>query len=263
MSKSTERQIPQELKNFNKMFKHFHYKVDANRVFSDLLTIFINFYANGSYQDERDQAMSQYDADDHKVFNQMFYEIHQVFNKMIVDDGATWYDPWGEYYMYLAGQYKQSWFGQFFTPPEVVDMMVRMTGGETGAGKSANDCCCGSGRFLIAYHAHYPGNYCYAEDVDPICCKMTAVNMMMHGCEGEVVCHNSLQPDDYRFGYHINHRIRLFGLPSIIPMSKENSKIIAYWDAKRLQNEKKEIKPTNGTCNEACSCRMSIKYFLR
>ncbi|WP_438710353.1 hypothetical protein ACSTS3_15170 [Aquimarina muelleri] len=54
---------------------------------------------------------------------------------------------------------------------------------------------------------------------------MTCINMMLHGCEGEVVQYNALNPDDYQCGWKINHNIYIYGLPSIIPIEKEQSTI--------------------------------------
>ncbi len=103
----------------------------------------------------------------------------------------------------------------------------------TGKGLTINDPTCGSGRFLIAFHGHFPGNYTYAEDIDPICCKMASINMMLHGCEVEVIQHNSLNPDDYQQGWKINPKIRIYELPSIVPIEKEQSTIYQMW-----QNQK-------------------------
>ncbi len=239
-------QIPSELKQLNKLFEYFHYRRDANIVFDDLLTIFINFFSDGLLMKERDEAMAKYDAKDKQVFNEMFYEIIGIFDKMIDDTPGSWYDPFGEYYMYLASAYKQSWFGQFFTPECIVNLMVKMNYSDVGAGKRVNDCCSGSGRLLIAFHAHYPGNYMYAEELDPVCAKMTAINMALHGCEGEVVCHDSLK-QDWKFGYKINHLIRLTGLPSITPLHKDESYVMNMWNARLEEKPKDIIKPTNGT----------------
>jgi type I restriction enzyme M protein len=109
-----------------------------------------------------------------------------------------------------------------------------------GRGLTINDPACGSGRMLIAFHAKNPGNYVFGEDLDPMCCKMACINLMIHGCEGEIVNHNSLQPDDYIQGWSINADIRKSGLPSIRPLAKENSFVHRMWHKapSGLQQEK-------------------------
>ncbi len=75
---------------------------------------------------------------------------------------------------------------------------------------------------LLAFHALAPGNYHFAADLDPICARMTAVNMAMHGCEGEAVCMDSLKWQ-WRFGYRINRLLPLAGSPSIEVIQPEES----------------------------------------
>ena len=141
---------------------------------------------------------------------------------MIVDEN-DWYDSFGEFYMAIASSSKASALGQFFTPAPVVNFMVAITGdGTKGAGERMNDPASGSGRMLISYHAHYPGNYTFGADIDSICAKMTALNMVIHGCQGQAVCMNSLNADDWRFGYNINPYIRATGgLPHLVKIEKE------------------------------------------
>ncbi len=52
---------------------------------------------------------------------------------------------------------------------------------------------------------------------------MTSVNMMTHGCVGEVVWHNSLDPSTYYGGWVINPTLNITGIPGIEIMSKEES----------------------------------------
>jgi len=70
---------------------------------------------------------------------------------------------------------------------------------------------------------------------------MTAVNMCMHGCVGEAVCHDSLKPGDWRFGYLINPYLNKTGIPGIFPLKKEDSFIMAVRDNIRQNNVKHEI----------------------
>ena len=68
-----------------------------------------------------------------------------------------------------------------------------------------NDCAVGSGRTLLAFHIRHLGNYYVAEDIDPMCVRMTVCNFLLHGVEGEVICHDTLCcPDSCVFAYKVN-----------------------------------------------------------
>ena len=74
---------------------------------------------------------------------------------------------------------------------------------------------------LLAYHAHNPGNYLVGEDISRTCCMMTVCNMLVHGCVGEVICHDSLQPKAFTDGWKVNQALPLTGIPSIRRMKEE------------------------------------------
>ncbi len=95
--------------------------------------------------------------------------------------------------------------GQFFTPFHVCTMMAQINLGEETRSMNVLDPCCGSGRMLMACgkHATFRHTY-YATDIDPLCIKMTAINLFLNGLKGEVVCADALMPDDFRFGYNIS-----------------------------------------------------------
>jgi type I restriction enzyme M protein len=136
-----------------------------------------------------------------------------------------WFDAFGVLYEYLASQSKKSYLGQFFTPPDLCDLLTQLTygGQDPIKGKRINDPACGSARTLLSFNAANPGNYLYGEDLDPICAKMSAVNMAIHGCQGQVTCMNSLS-QEFKFCYQINpaHRFGSAPVPHLVPVSKEH-----------------------------------------
>lgn len=148
-----------------------------------------------------------------------------------------WYDPLGTYYEVLASRGKKSSMGQFFTPADLCDMISGLQGTEGMTDKTVSDPCCGSGRLLLSFHAKYPGNFFFAEDLDNICCKMTVINFLTHGVVGEVVHHNSLDPDSYFKGWVINQNLTKHGMISIGDLKKENSFIWNMWQQKKESRE--------------------------
>lgn len=148
-----------------------------------------------------------------------------------------WCDPLGSTFEQLLGKFDAGNKGQFFTPECVCDLMadIALTEDEELPGPTwfcgafgrrhiASDPSAGSGRNLLAIASKYAGKprkdlpYFVAEDIDPLCCKMSAINLMAHGLPGEVICHNTLEePDMCKFGYIINETTYPFytRIPSI------------------------------------------------
>ena len=133
---------------------------------------------------------------------------------------GEWLDVFGQLYeeMYLS-RGKASKTGQFFTPKSVSDFMSAIIQPDKNQattakikGNRVNDCAAGSGRLLLAHYIdvskvdHHEGRkyYYVAQDSDPVACKMCALNMMIHGMNGEVICGDTLSQDTPSFVYHIN-----------------------------------------------------------
>ena len=71
-----------------------------------------------------------------------------------------------------------------------------------------NDSACGSGRTLLA-SASASGfsrsNVYFGEDIDSVSVKMCALNLMIHGCRGFVLQHDSIvEMEMFDFGFRIN-----------------------------------------------------------
>lgn len=197
-----------------------------------------------------------------KKQNQCFYTMMTVyFNIMqdaLVHDG--WHDAFGDLFMEWAGS--KNALGQCFTPACICDMMADCTFGDTkpdvpqvncnGFGRriTVSDCACGSGRLLLAaasklerMGAEKP--YLIGEDIDAMCCKQTAINMMIHGCYGEVICHDTLcEPGEARFGYIVNEGLYPFpALPTIRRFTDPNVFIgCRLWKAREQAKESPRIK---------------------
>ena len=135
-------------------------------------------------------------------------------------DRGQWLDVFGMLYedMYLTAG-KASKTGQFFTPQSVSNLMSSIIGsGKNEAtsakieGTTVNDCAAGSGRLLLAHFIeaskldHSDGRpFQYiAQDSDPLVCKMCALNMMVHGMNGRVICQDTLAMSTPSVEYFIN-----------------------------------------------------------
>lgn len=144
-------------------------------------------------------------------------------------DRGQWLDVFGMLYedMYLTAG-KASKTGQFFTPQSVSDLMSTIIApGKNQAssakveGRRVNDCAAGSGRLLLAHYMevskldHSAGRpFVYiAHDSDPLVCKMCALNMMIHGMNGTVICQDTLTQSIPSAVYCINEIRYPFSTP--------------------------------------------------
>ena len=144
-------------------------------------------------------------------------------------ENGKWLDAFGVLYedMYLTSG-KASKTGQFFTPQSVSDLMSSIIGsGKNEAtsakieGTTVNDCAAGSGRLLLAHFIeatkldHSAGRtFQYvAQDSDPLVCKMCALNMMVHGMNGRVICQDTLSMSTPSVEYFINEVRYPFSTP--------------------------------------------------
>ena len=205
------------------------YSVDITTAFNGLLDYIIGFFDPTGAPVEGWAFKPEQNARMHE----MMYIYLQIMDEQL--QRKRWFDAWGDLFMalYANGADKN----QFFTPPSLVDMMTEITmenlGEPTtnanGFGRRhiINDPSCGSSRNLLAGHTKYlhvynREPYLSGEDIDSLCCKMSAINMMMHGCYGEVVCHNTLaEPDKVRLGYIINET--MYPIPNALPSIRRST----------------------------------------
>lgn len=121
-------------------------------------------------------------------------------------ENGSWLDFFGGIYeeMYQS-KGKASTLGQFFTPPDLCDLLAKVSQPTEG---KISDCACGSGRTLLAgaSAAGFPrSNFYIGEDLDVVSVKMCALNLMIHGCQGRVVQHDTLtNPICFDYGFRIN-----------------------------------------------------------
>lgn len=235
-------QLPAEFKDFNQKFNALAYGQDDSRVFDDMLAFIIDLFSF----DNPWEPHGRYNGPDiRKRFFELFQEIVLLMNKKIRDDG-DWYDPFGNLYeTQIASHARRANAGQFFTPEPIVNLMVSINGEGrelTGKGLNFGDPACGSGRFLIAAHAKFPGNYSCGEDIDRTCALMTVCNFILHGVNGEVIWHDSLQPDAEHFygAWRVRPRRDLLGVPEVTKLKWEDSLCYAVWHGRleELQRQK-------------------------
>ncbi len=154
------------------------------------------------------------------VRTKLYLSMLGIMSEYCVND--DWIDVVGE--IYMSQQIHDRWFGQFFTPKNICDLMASLNIDYGSVGNQNIPCVydptCGSGRTLLAANSLYVREYnavpyLFGADIDPVCVKMTALNLALHGCLGQVACMDSLLgPASFRFGYVINETFLKTSRPS-------------------------------------------------
>jgi type I restriction enzyme M protein len=242
-----QQQISTDLRPFHNVFQKLgNYKHDPAEVLDTLLEwVMWGFCPDNSLDWESGKRFTQ---DEHPIFYELFQQWALLMNTTVTGN-KEWFDMLGTYYeTHVAGKSRRDCKGQFFTPEHVCDLMVKLQSDGTRTGQTVSDPCCGSGRFLLSYHANNPGNYLIAEDIDRTCCLMTVCNFIMHGAVGEVVHHNSLAPNSWINGWTVNEHLnnpfhKLHGIPHVRKLNKDESLIINVWKrrAEEVANQKMTV----------------------
>jgi len=221
-------ECPKNLIPFHNLVSRLYNRHSAHQVFSDFLEIIICCYAFQQMEERYFKIIARYKKEELTVIAEMFAKIVVLYDDTIRSGRSLNWEDWlGTYYeIVLQTNSKASGFGQFFTPKIVCDMSAKMLLTQEHAGKNLkiNDNCCGSGRMILAANAVAPGNLFFAEDLDPMCVNLTAVNFLFHGVDGQIVCRNSLNPLSWEFGYEI-YKIPMMekSMPVIREIEKEQS----------------------------------------
>ena len=232
--------LPQELKEFYDVFSRLSYGLNDTEVFDD----FLLWIMAGFSFDIKWESGKKYNEKQIRMFWELFQHLIKGTEQILKE--REWCDPFGTFYENaISSHSRRAGAGQFFTPEHIVDLMVDIQG-ETaraskevrelkGAGIRVCDPTCGSGRMLISFHAHFPGNYEFGEDIDRTCCLMTVCNMLLSGAVGEVVWHNSLAPDSWFGGWRVNETLRWTGIPFVREIQKKESFSYQHWQQRKVE----------------------------
>ncbi|MEQ8548746.1 MAG: N-6 DNA methylase [Cyclobacteriaceae bacterium] len=228
-------EVPQRLRGFFSVFDKICGRWDQQQVFDDFLTMALCAFALQTEEDLYFQTIKKYDLKELNLFPHLLAEwvkAHDEFMKGGTPAHNQWFDSLGTFYEMLRSNYKASKLGQFFTPESLCSVMAQITMIDAKA-RDANlekenfkilDPCCGSGRLPLAMNAIEPGKHFFVcQDIDFMCVKMTALNMLIHGMEGQVLHMDTLRMD-YFTGFSINHMLKSHKASSIIRLKESEKK---------------------------------------
>ncbi|MBS1684778.1 MAG: N-6 DNA methylase [Bacteroidetes bacterium] len=221
--------LPNWIKPFDKIFTQLTYRWDHLQIFEDFLSIAVSNFQLVPTEGLAERMRSTYNEKELQLFAELFRCWVMTMHNEIKSEEWKYLDILGEYYQYLSGKYHKGKLGQFFTPQPMVDMLTEMTIEEpTDEIQTVSDPTAGSGRMLLSAHMKLKGKMlAFAEDIDGMCCKICALNFLIHGVEGEVIQHDSLRMSDIIQGWHVNP-MRKYGAFYIQPITQEESVIMRH-----------------------------------
>ena len=215
MAAQKKRTSPAPSKNsFATSILNIGYRFPVSQVFDDFLTMSIaactqNLATKVSYYEEEYlQVVAKYkDSDLRHEFSAAFAYLIQEMEERV--ESSIGNDVLGEFFELHISNSRN---GQFFTPFPVCMFMASITHTDIEVDASERkplriiDPSCGSGRMLLASRKRVGiGHEYYGIDIDPICAKMTAINLFLNGMwNSQVMCANALSPNDFVIAYNIS-----------------------------------------------------------
>ena len=180
------------MNSFEKIFDKLTNQYDPNKIFNE----FLDYSIDGWLIHHKDRGLEFQGRE--KYYYDLFVEWTLLMDNEL--ENKRWFDYLGVFYEEtIQTKYKAGSRGQFFTPSDVCQLMTELTidKDKDYTGKLVNDCCCGSGRFLLAGHHYMPKAIMIGADLDEVACKMTVLNFLIHGVRGSVLHMNTLSNEFY------------------------------------------------------------------
>lgn len=218
-----------QLKSFSQYILQISYKYGLNSVFDDFLELAVCALSLGAKEERYLQIIRNYEKPD-------AYLLAEAFGALVVgmdNNGNGLKDGFGDFYMeYISHGH----YGQFFTPEPVCELMSRILN-PSGFGERVADCCCGSGRMLLAAAKTKRDCLFFGADIARTCAMMCLINLCLNGLLGEVCWMDTLSNRFYagwRIELHPEH-----GVPYIREITETESYMVL-----RLPERKFEVNET-------------------
>jgi len=129
------------------------------------------------YKENKDRAQGSRPAD---FFTHAWAQLQ-------LETAQTQQDVLGEIYEACMGRPEH---GQFFTPPQITDLLAGMIDAKDG--ETVSDPACGAGRFFIAQSKIHSGLHYVGVDIAPVIARMCVLNMWLFDLYADIYEGNSL-----------------------------------------------------------------------
>jgi hypothetical protein len=216
----------EQFKSFSQYILQIGYKYGLHSVFDDFLEMVICALSLGAKEDRYHEIVRNYEKPD-------AYLMAEAFGALVVEmdnNGEGLKDGFGDFYMEYLSHGRN---GQFFTPEPICDMMARILN-PAGFGEKVADCCCGSGRMLLAASRISRNSLFFGADIDRTCAMMCLINLCLNGLLGEVCWMDTLMNRFYA-GWRVELHPKK-GVPYIREITESESYMVL-----RLPEKKQEL----------------------
>lgn len=177
------------------------------QVFEDWISMGVCALAGGTMEDEYLAIVQKYAAGEKG--KRPVDQLAAAFGRLVSLMTETRADILGDLFQ---GAITYGERGQYFTPENLCDLMAQLTvADDVGAGAKVCDCCCGSGRMLLAAAKINPHRLFIGQDVDLRRVKITAINLALNNLAGYTIWGNSLANERklaYQTGFNGRGAIR-------------------------------------------------------
>ncbi|SEC65167.1 N-6 DNA Methylase [Tenacibaculum sp. MAR_2009_124] len=201
---------PSELKEFIKIYDKLSYKHNHYKVFEDYLDLFINSFSF-DHKIDLENIRERYNEEERIIFGELIQQSLLILQKKLKFEDC--YDLFGTFYELKSLHNK--YFGQFFTPMPVCRLMSTIASIDKDT-KNFHDPCSGSARLSLAANSDSLGMFHVLIDKDYTCAKMSALNLLLHGIQGVVICDNALCPGtSFQGAFLVNKYLYIEKIPRI------------------------------------------------
>lgn len=218
------------LKYFNKLFDELALRHSDYNVFDNFLDCCINGLCLNYDRALMNRIVETYNQDERYMFGEMLQIWIRCMDIKVSDD-HSFYDFFGNIYETNA-MTKTKGFAQYFTPEPIAKFMAQILLNNNSERESINEPACGSGRMNLAAHNVNHKLFHVANDLDITCAKMAALNFVIHGIKGIVICDDGLFPgNQFKCAFIINYYTAPF-----IEHVTDNSKAYRFINANLSKN---------------------------
>lgn len=243
-------------KMWDKAFDKLRHKHETWYIFRDWLDLTID---NFTIPDQTPMFENQdkYTKEEYETFGEMFLAyLHIMEDALETKPHYDFLGEWWEGDQNMTNKFR----AQFFTPMNVAELMVSISIASNPLPEEPvvmNDCCCGSGRFGLAYHTKRPQDYFVFNDLDQYAVKMTIVNMLLHGMQGVVAHQNTLTGEVFNCWRVTPYLFEYAGVPYVVPYGRDLDGACSF-----LPSEVVSAQPVEDVVNTIPSSKGSLDAWL-
>lgn len=196
-------ELTQARKDFENELNRLALRNSHATVFNNFLDYALWVFNLNKTNDETDAMQKQIGEESADNYARML----MAFSILADNRGEGFHDALGDLFMEYVSHGNN---GQYFTPDPICEMMSQITQGDPTelAGKSVCDLACGSGRMLLAAGKRAADKGVrnvrfFGSDIDPMCCKMAVLNMLINTMCGEIAHMDTLRMEHWK-SWHIS-----------------------------------------------------------